>query len=68
VVAKGLAVDLQTTIDEIMARDRKDMNRTVAPLRKADDAIAIDSTGLTLDEVVDRMVGAVERQRAATTR
>jgi cytidylate kinase len=67
-VAKGLAVDLQTTIDEIMARDRKDMNRTVAPLRKADDAIAIDSTGLTLDEVVDRMVGAVERQRAATTR
>lgn len=66
--AKGLAVDLQTTIEEIMARDRKDMNRTVAPLRKADDAIAIDSTGLTLAEVVDRMVVAVERRRAAITR
>jgi cytidylate kinase len=67
-VAKGLAVDLQGTIDEIVARDRKDMNRAVAPLRKADDAIAIDSTGLTLDEVVDRMVGFVERRRAAATR
>ncbi|MBI3608607.1 MAG: (d)CMP kinase [Nitrospirae bacterium] len=66
--AKGLPVDLQTTIEEIMARDRKDMNRTVAPLRKADDAIAIDSTGLTLDEVVDRMVVAVERRRTAITR
>ena len=67
-VAKGLAVDLQGTIDEIVARDRKDMSRAVAPLRKADDAIAIDSTGLTLDEVVDRMVGFVERRRAAAPR
>jgi cytidylate kinase len=40
----------------------------VAPLRKADDAIAIDSTGLTLDEVVDRMVAFVERRRAADPR
>lgn len=66
--AKGLAVDLQTTIDEIIARDRKDMNRAVAPLRKADDAIALDSTGLTLDEVVSTMVAAVERRRTAISR
>lgn len=66
--AKGLDVDLQTTIDEIVARDRKDMNRAVAPLRRADDAIAIDSTRLTLDEVVDTMVAAVERRRAAMSR
>jgi len=67
-LAKGLMVDLQATIDEIVARDRKDMTRTVAPLRKAEDAIAIDSTGLTLEEVVARMVGAVERRRAASRR
>jgi cytidylate kinase len=66
--AKGLDVELQTTIDEIVARDRKDMNRAVAPLCKADDAIAVDSTGLTLDEVVDTMVAAVERRRAAVSR
>jgi cytidylate kinase len=66
--AKGMDVELQATIDEIVARDRKDMNRAVAPLRKADDAIAVDSTGLTLDEVVDTMVAAVERRRAAISR
>jgi cytidylate kinase len=65
---KGLDVELQTTIDEIVARDRKDMTRAVAPLRKAHDAIAIDSTGLTLDEVVDTMVAAVERRRTAHLR
>ncbi len=65
---KGLDVELQTTIDEIVARDRKDMNRAVAPLCKADDAIAVDSTGLTLDEVVDTMVAAVERRRTAVSR
>ncbi|MEO5657356.1 MAG: (d)CMP kinase [Nitrospiria bacterium] len=67
-LAKGLTVDLDTTIEEIVARDRKDMNRAVAPLRKAEDAVAIDSTGLTLDEVVDRMVGAVSQRRAAFPR
>ncbi len=66
--AKGMDVELQTTIDEIVARDRKDMNRAVAPLRKADDAIAVDSTGLTLDEVVDTMVAAVVRRRTAVSR
>jgi cytidylate kinase len=66
--AKGLAVDLQSTIDEITERDRKDMTRAIAPLRKAEDAIAIDSTGLTLDEVVDRMVDAVDRRRADSRR
>ncbi|HET8760139.1 MAG TPA: (d)CMP kinase [Nitrospiria bacterium] len=66
--AKGMDVELQTTIDEIVARDRKDMDRAVAPLRKADDAIAVDSTGLTLDEVVDTMVAAVERRRTAMSR
>ncbi|MFZ5877024.1 MAG: (d)CMP kinase [Nitrospirota bacterium] len=66
--AKGMDVALQTTIDEIVARDRKDMSRAVAPLRKADDAIAVDSTALTLDEVVDTMVAAVERRRAAVSR
>jgi cytidylate kinase len=65
---KGVDVDLKTTIDEIVARDRKDMTRAVAPLRKAQDAIAIDSTGLTLDEVVDKMVAAVEQRRTAISR
>lgn len=40
---------------QIAARDAGDMNRAVAPLKKADDAIEIDTSDLTLDEVVEQM-------------
>lgn len=46
--------DLEKAIDE---RDRKDSTRSVAPLRKADDAIELMSDGLTIDEVVEKIVG-----------
>jgi len=44
---------------EIRARDEHDSRRAVAPLRAADDAVRIDSTGLSVDEVVDRMASEV---------
>jgi cytidylate kinase len=59
----GRAVDPAQTRAEIVARDQRDSTRATAPLRKADDAIEIDSSALGVDEVVDRMA-AIVRGRA----
>lgn len=59
---KGLPANLAGLSQEIRERDRRDSNRPVAPLRAAPDAVAIDSTGLTVEQVVARIHAlAVER-------
>ncbi|KXS52959.1 (d)CMP kinase [Marinobacter persicus] len=50
----GADVTMQDLLDEIRARDERDMNRAAAPLKPADDAQVIDSTGLSIKEVFDR--------------
>ena len=55
--AQGLIRD--TEIEEILARDARDAQRTVAPLKPADDAVLIDTTGLSIGEVVDRVLALV---------
>ena len=62
--AKGAGVTLEQTISEVEQRDRQDLQREHAPLRRADDAIDIDSTALSLEEVLAKME-AVVRERAA---
>jgi len=47
--------DIDTIEAEIKARDEQDMNRTYSPLRKADDAVEIDTSDLTIDEVTERI-------------
>ena len=54
--AKGVAVDMDALREEVRVRDEKTRTRAVAPLRRAEDATLVDSTDLTLDEVVDRIV------------
>jgi cytidylate kinase len=49
--------------EEMAERDRRDSTRAVAPLAKADDALVLDTTHLTFDEVVARIVGEVEKRR-----
>lgn len=64
--ARGMAVDLQRTIAEVEARDAADSAREHAPLLQAEDAVAIDSTALTIDEVLAEMLDVVsERRRQA---
>ena len=63
--ARGVTVDVPAVLDEIRARDVQDKTRTLAPLRMADDAIPIDTTGLTADQVVNRMMQEIE-QRCCT--
>lgn len=61
--AKGVEVDLRQTIAEVEERDAADRAREHAPLKRAADAIDIDSTRLSIDEVLDVMLQViVERQ------
>ncbi|MDD7362926.1 MAG: (d)CMP kinase [Peptoniphilus sp.] len=58
---QGEAVDLETIKEDIHRRDIRDKTREVAPLRQAEDAIVIDSTDLTEEDVLDAMVAQVEK-------
>ena len=53
---KGMAVDVAEVQEEIAVRDRHNETRAVAPLRRADDAIELDTTVMTIDDVVDSVV------------
>ena len=66
VTANGSAVTLDEVQREVAARDAQDANRVEAPLRKAPDAIEIDTTALTVDAVVERMLQTVGERRCCT--
>ena len=50
--AKGYQVDFEELKEAIIARDTQDMNREIAPLKQADDAILIDTSDMTIEEVL----------------
>lgn len=56
---KGVSVNLDGLLREILARDARDASRAVAPLRPAEDAVRIDTTGLGIDAVVERVLQLV---------
>jgi cytidylate kinase len=60
-LAKGHQTDLATLEAEIAERDKRDMEREAAPLRQADDAVLVDTTGMTIDQVVERILKICER-------
>ncbi len=51
--AKGIKISIQEAIDDIKERDHRDMSRDIAPLRRTEDAIYIDSTNLSPQEIID---------------
>ncbi len=53
---KGLDMDMEDVTEEIRLRDRQDSHRGIAPLRKAQDAIVLDTTGKGVDEVVEAIL------------
>ena len=53
---KGVAADLEAIEQDIIDRDHRDMTREFAPLRQAEDALLLDSSELTIDEVVDKIL------------
>lgn len=61
--AQGISADLDVVRDDIKDRDRQDTTRALAPLVKAPDAIEIDTSDLTIEAVVERMLAAVDARR-----
>ncbi|MDA0692709.1 MAG: (d)CMP kinase [Nitrospinae bacterium] len=59
--AKNQAVDLDAIIEQVKLRDDKDRNRKVSPLKPAEDAICLDTTSLDLNEVVNHMMGWIQK-------
>jgi CMP/dCMP kinase len=56
---KGMDVDRSRITGEIRVRDRQDSERALAPLKKADDALLIDSSSLGIEDVLDRMLSEI---------
>lgn len=61
-IEKGIASSLEAIKGEIAQRDYQDMNRKISPLKKADDAVEIDTSDMTLDEVVAHVMDLVEER------
>ncbi len=57
-VAKGVEnIDIEKIEQDIIQRDKQDMERKTAPLKRADDAVLIDSSDMTIEQVTDTIVG-----------
>ena len=64
--ATGLPADYETVKAEVTQRDRQDMERDLAPLVRPEGALVLDSTALSPEAVVERMLDAVEQARCCT--
>ena len=60
---KGITCDLQEIEKDIIARDEQDMNREIAPLKQAEDAVLLDSSDMTIEEVVQKIISIYEEKR-----
>jgi cytidylate kinase len=65
-VARGnTRVTFEETLADVKKRDAQDEGRAVAPLKQADDAVRVDTSAMTIDEAVQRIVTLAERGRSA---
>lgn len=58
-VAKGQTVTLEETLAEVLRRDEQDTTRVVAPLKPAADAVILDSSAISIDDVVKRILATI---------
>lgn len=61
-IEKGLPADLGEITAQIKERDERDMNRPVAPLKQADDAVLVDTSDLTIEEVVEKILAIIDEK------
>ena len=61
-LARGQEVDFDALHAEIVQRDKQDSERKIAPLKKADDAIEVDTSSMTIEEVVAFIKGKIQQQ------
>jgi len=62
--AAGQAVDYAKTLSEIVERDLRDSSRDVAPMKPAEDAVLVDSSTQTIEQVVESLAAIVEARTA----
>ena len=60
---KGMPDTFEEVLQAVKDRDHQDMNRPVEPLRQAEDAVLVDSTKMSFDEVVETILAIVEEKR-----
>ena len=60
-IEKGQEADLAVIEEDIKKRDHQDMTRDIAPLRQAEDAVLVDSSGMTIEEVADTVIREFEK-------
>ncbi|MBQ1268922.1 MAG: (d)CMP kinase [Clostridia bacterium] len=60
-IARGYEADYNAVLSEIKQRDENDKNRTFAPLRQAEDAIVVDTTSLTIEQVIDTVISLIQK-------
>lgn len=58
---KGVDCDITKIEQDIIERDRQDMNREIAPLKKAEDAVLVDSSDMSIDQVVNAVITEFEK-------
>lgn len=59
---KGTEVPYEQVLEDLRRRDDQDMNRMVDPLRPAEDAVIVDTTGLTFDESVEKILAVIKER------
>lgn len=62
---QGYEIDIEKLIEEITRRDQLDTQRTISPLKKADDAIVVDSTHMTLQQTVKKIIELIQAAKGA---
>jgi cytidylate kinase len=67
-VRKQAKVGWKETLDDVVQRDKNDMTRAISPLRKAEDATFIDSTGRSVEEVVEEMARVIAQHAVKAER
>ena len=61
-IGKGIDAILPALLSELQARDARDMQRSASPLKPADDAITIDSTAMSIDQVMSQVIDLVHKR------
>lgn len=58
---KGVQINFEQALDMTISRDERDMQRAIAPLKKADDAIEIDTSHQSIDQVLDFLIAIIQK-------
>lgn len=61
-LARGQACDFETVLADLLERDRNDSNRAAAPLRKAEDAVLVDTTGISLEQSLHGLLQVIKEK------